>query len=41
MPQEYEMSEIMFSDELPDNMTFPDSSKIYFNKVIEAKSLNN
>ncbi len=41
LPQEYEMSEIMFSDELPDNMTFPESSKIYFNKVIEAKGLNN
>lgn len=35
LPDEYEMSQIMFSDTLPDNMTFPDSSKVYFDAVNE------
>lgn len=35
LPDEYEMSQIMFSDKLPDNMTFPDSSKVYFDAVNE------
>ncbi len=37
LPEEYEMSEILLSDQLPDNMTFPQSSKIYFDKVVEEK----
>ena len=40
LPIEYEMSEIMLSDKLPNNMTFPDSFKIYFNKVVEVKGFN-
>lgn len=39
LPEEYEMSEIMLSDELPDNLTFPDSSKIYFETVKEKMGL--
>ena len=40
LPIEYEMSEIMLSDKLPNNMTFPDSFRIYFNKVVEVKDFN-
>lgn len=40
LPLEYEMSEIMLSDKLPNNMTFPNSFKIYFNKVVEVKGFN-
>ena len=39
LPKEYEMSEIMLSDKLPDNLTFPDSSKIYFETVKEKLNL--
>ncbi len=39
LPEEYEMSEIMLSDDLPDNMTFPESSKIYFDTVKEKMNL--
>ena len=37
LPKEYEMEQIMFSDTLPDNLTFPDSFKIYFDKVKNKK----
>lgn len=30
---EYEMSKIMLSDKLPDNLTYPDTYKLYFNTV--------
>ena len=33
LPEEYEMQEIMFSDTLPDNLTFPDAYKLYFETV--------
>ena len=33
LPEEYEMSKIMFSDELPDNLTYPDTYKVLFNKA--------
>ena len=33
------MTETMLSDELPDNLTFPDSSKQYFNKVKDFMKL--
>ena len=33
LPEEYEMTEIMFSDELPDNLTYPDSYTLFFNTV--------
>lgn len=31
---DYEMSKIMFSKELPDNLSFPESHTLYFEKVI-------
>ena len=37
LPEEYEMSRILLSDKLPDDLTFPESSKIYFDKVLETK----
>ena len=39
LPEEYEMSEIMLSDELPDNLTFPESNQIYFQTVKEKLNL--
>ena len=35
LPEEYEMSEILLSDKLPDNLTFPESSTLFFNTVKE------
>ena len=35
LPEEYEMSEIMFSSKLPDNLTYPDTFKKYFELVKE------
>lgn len=35
LPKEYEMSEIMLSEQLPDNLTFPESSTLFFNTVKE------
>ncbi len=37
LPEEYEMSEILLSDELPDNLTYPDTFKLYFDAVKEKK----
>ena len=39
LPKEYEMEKIMFSDSLPDNLTFPESSKLYFKTVKNKKGL--
>lgn len=39
LPDEYEMSEIMLSDDLPDNLTFPESFTLYFNMVKEKMNL--
>ena len=36
---DYEMSEIMLSDDLPDNLTFPESFKIYFETVKKYKKM--
>ena len=33
LPKEYEMEKVMFSDNLPDNLTYPDSFKLYFETV--------
>lgn len=33
LPDEYEMDKIMFSDTLPDNLTYPDTFKLYFDTV--------
>ena len=40
LPEEYEMSEILLSDDLPDNLTFPDSSKVFFETVKEKMGFN-
>ena len=37
LPKEFEMSKILFADELPDNLTFPESFKIFFDKVLDVK----
>ena len=39
LPKEYEMDKILLSDTLPDNLTFPDSFKIYFETVKNKKGL--
>lgn len=39
LPEEYEMQEIMLSYELPDNMTYPDTFKLYFDTVREKMGL--
>ena len=33
LPKEYEIEKIIFTDDLPDNLTFPESSKIFFEKA--------
>ena len=39
LPKEYEISKIMLSDTLPDNLTFPDAFKLYFEIVKKAKNI--
>lgn len=39
LPKEYEMEKIIFSDDLPENLTFPDTYKLFFDIVL--KKLNN
>ncbi len=39
LPEEYEMSEIMLSDKLPDNLTFPESNDLFFKTVKEKLNL--
>ena len=39
LPEEYEMSEILLSDKLPDNLTFPESSALFFNTVKDKMNL--
>ncbi len=39
LPKEYEMDRIMLSDDLPENLTFPDSFKIYFKTVREKMNI--
>ena len=39
LPKESEMEKIMFSASLPDNLTFPESFKIYFETVKNKKGL--
>ena len=39
LPEEYEMSEILFADDLPENLTYPDTFKLYFDTVKEKKGL--
>ena len=37
LPEQFEMNEIMFSDNLPDNLTYPDTFKLYFDTVKNKK----
>ena len=37
LPENFEMSEILFSDDLPDNLTYPDTFKLYFDIVKNKK----
>ena len=39
LPKDYEMSNIILSDNLPDNLTYPDTFKLYFEKVKNKKGL--
>lgn len=39
LPEEYEMSKILFADDLPNNLTFPDTFKLYFQIVKEKRFL--
>ncbi len=39
LPDGYEMTEIMFSDTLPDDLTFPETFKIYFDIVKKKMNL--
>lgn len=39
LPKEYEMEKIMFSKTLPQDLTFPDSSKLFFETVKNKKGL--
>lgn len=33
LPKDYEMSKIIFTDSLPENLTYPDTYKLYFETV--------
>lgn len=39
LPKEYEMEKIMFSNNLPDNLTFPEAYKLYFDIAKKYKEL--
>ena len=39
LPEEYEMSEILLSLSLPDNLTYPDTFKLYFKTVKEKMGI--
>lgn len=39
LPEEYEMSEILLSLGLPDNLTYPDTFKLYFKTVKEKMGI--
>lgn len=39
LPEEYEMSEILLSLDLPDNLTYPDTFKLYFKTVKEQMGI--
>ena len=39
LPQEYEMSKIMLAKDLPSNLTYPDTFKLYFKTVKEKINL--
>ena len=39
IPEDSEIERIIFSDELPDNLTFPEAYKLYFDIVRDKKGL--
>ena len=39
LSKKYEMDKIMFSDTLPDNLTFPEAYQLYFKIVKEYKQI--
>ena len=39
LPKEFEMSEILFSNTLPDQLTFPESNHLFFKTVKEKMNL--
>ncbi|MBQ4557857.1 MAG: NUDIX domain-containing protein [Clostridia bacterium] len=39
IPEEFEIKEIGFFDEEPENLTYPDTHKLLFKKIKEVKSL--
>ena len=39
LPKEFEMDKIMFADDLPENLTFPEAFKLYFDIVKKSKNL--
>ena len=36
LPNDFEMEQVLFSDELPENLSYPDSFKLYFETVKNA-----
>ena len=36
LPEDFEMEQVLFSDELPENLSYPDSFKLYFETVKNA-----
>lgn len=40
LPEDYEMSEILLADDLPENFNYPDTFKLYFDIVKEKKSFS-
>ena len=38
LPKDYEMSKIILSDDLPDNLTYLDTFKLYFKTVKEFRN---
>ena len=40
LPKEYKMDKIMLSEDLPDNLTFSETYKLYLDIVKESKNLN-
>ena len=37
LPKEFEMEKILLADDLPENLTFPDTYKLYFDTVVNRK----
>lgn len=39
LPKEFEMEQVLLSDDIPDNLTYPDTYKLYFKTVKNKKGL--